>query len=63
MLSLIVSLVILWSACGVMCFGGGVALESDYAERVGSYAVKASLLLLPLPTFRNRLPNFEVSLT
>ncbi len=33
------------SVCGHV-FGGGVALETDYAERVGSYAFKASLLLL-----------------
>ncbi len=32
-----------------MCFGGGVALETDFAERVGSYAFKASLLLLTPP--------------
>ncbi len=30
-------------------FGGGVALESDFAGRVGSYAFKASLLLLAFP--------------
>ncbi len=29
-----------------MWFEGGVALESDYARRVGSYAFKARLLLL-----------------
>ncbi len=32
-----------------MCFGGGVALETDSSGRVGSYAFKASLLLLAPP--------------
>ncbi len=46
-----------WLASGLpvafMCFGGGVALERDYAGRVGSYDIKSSLLLLAslkLPT-------------
>ncbi len=36
-----------WVAGGAfMCFGGGMALESDWHSFVGSYAFKASLLLL-----------------
>ncbi len=30
-------------------FGGGMALETDYAERVKAYAFKASLLFLASP--------------
>ncbi len=40
-----------------------MALESDYAKRVGSYAFKANLLLLPSLLFEIAHPNSEVSLT
>ncbi len=45
------SLIILCSAVCGHVFGGGVALETDYAERVGSYAFKASLSEITYPTF------------
>ncbi len=35
--------------CVFMCFGGDIALKSDFGGRVGSYAIKASLILLASP--------------